>query len=147
MRKGFKIILVILLVIALILVGAWFLSRKKAKDAGQPVPTFRQFLGLGEKATQGTTTPDGGLSSDFTPDTPPDTPNGGTSGPSVSQFTNEPLTPSQPGTTSGQSGGTSTPGGFSGGGTITRQALVEALSPYQFLQQPLLQPLVAAIRT
>jgi cytoskeletal protein RodZ len=104
MSRFIKILLTIILIIAIILLGAWIMSRKKAADENRSSPTFRQFLGLGTAPAK---TPEGQSPTDLTPDqvtneptgsTGPTTPEGGTgtgSTVAVSQFTTSPLTPTQ----------------------------------------------------
>jgi hypothetical protein len=104
MSRFIKIILTIILIIAIILVGAWIVSRKKAADGNRATPTFRQFLGLG---TAPVNTPREQPPTDLTPDqiinepadpTTPGSSNEGTgtgSAVAVSQFTSSPITPTQ----------------------------------------------------
>lgn len=126
MKRALKIILILLLIIALILLGAWFRARRQSTDEGRPAPTFREFLGLGSRAPS-TSTDGGGLTPDGpsqggreTPgtETPSETP--ATGGVAVSQFTSGPLTPAQ-GTVTGSGNiignGTSGSGASSGNGT------------------------------
>ncbi len=130
MRKALTIILIVLLIISILIAGAWVVSRNKAVKNGAVAPSFRQFLGLGTK--QGATGSPGG---DLVPDGETPGSNGGTPGGaggtgsggvssdgnvSVSEFTDGPLTPSDiendvtPGPIdSGNTGNDSTGGGAS----------------------------------
>jgi hypothetical protein len=135
MPRFIKIILTIILIIAIILLGAWILSRKKAADQNRPTPTFRQFLGLG---TTPTGTPTGQSPTDLTPDqgtngptgTGPTTPGSSGEGTgstvAVSQFTSSPLTPTQ---------GTATP---------IKPAPALPSAPINNIQAPVLPPATIA---
>jgi hypothetical protein len=127
MKRAFKIILILLLVIALLLFGAWLRVRKQSTDQGRSAPTFREFLGLGSRAPSTTTdggtglTPDGPSQGGETPNTETPSQPSTTGGVAVSQFTSGPLTPAQgasggpgfgmSGSGSGSSGGNTSSGG------------------------------------
>jgi hypothetical protein len=98
MKRVFKYILYIILIIAIILVVSWLRMRRTAQQNGTQTPTFRQFLGLGTSTpSENTSGPGTEFTSDFT-DTTTDT-TGTSSGSSesvaTSQFTSGPLSPTQ----------------------------------------------------
>ncbi|MEK7228023.1 MAG: hypothetical protein AAB681_01550 [Patescibacteria group bacterium] len=99
MNRKLKIIGTILLIILIVLLGAWFVSRKKATKNNTVPPTFRAFLGIGTstKPAQNQTTGNE-YSSEFTNEentgTAPTSQNTGNNTPIRSSvFTNAGLTP------------------------------------------------------
>jgi hypothetical protein len=134
MKRFLKISLGIILVVGIILLGAWYFARKTAEKAGTTKPSFRQFL-------SGQTTPgatpgagDGSTSSVFVDNGLTNTNTstgtaGSTIGTNTSTFTNGATTPTgannggtdptngSTGSASGQGAGSGTGGGSGIGGT------------------------------
>lgn len=65
MKPKIRIILIILFIILLVLLGAWFFSRNRATKKGEVPPTFRAFLGIGSSAKPAN---NGGAGNEFTSD-------------------------------------------------------------------------------
>lgn len=128
MKRLISIIILILIVTSIILLGAWFFSRRTAEKAGTPKPTFREFLTGDTTTGLQPTAPDGTLSSVFVDDnltTAPTTASTTTTiGTQVAQFTGSTTTPintTTPNPGSGAQGGGSTqnPGSGAPGGATT----------------------------
>lgn len=134
MKPKLRTILITLLIILLVLLGAWLYSRNRATKNNEVPPTFRAFLGIGSSAKPAQNQNTGnGLTSEFTnpitgeTETTPSTSGGtGATPPTRSSiFTNSglnpisgaPFTPISGGIAQGGSGGGVIGGGS--GGTVT----------------------------
>lgn len=115
MKRFISITIIILIVVAIILTGAWFFSRRTAEKNGTAKPTFRQFLSGDTDTGTGLTPNDGSLSSVFVDDNLSSATPGAsvtpTIGTQVAQFSSGAYTP----TTTSE--GTATNGSNSSGNT------------------------------
>ncbi len=120
MKRFITILVIILIVLAIILGGAWLFSRRTAEKNGTAKPTFRQFLSGDTNTGTGLTPNDGSLSSVFVDDNlssaTPGTSVTPTIGTQVAQFSSGAYTPT---TSTGSGTGTSGTGtnGSSSGST------------------------------
>ncbi len=111
MKRFVTILIIILVVVGIILVGAWIVTRRTATKNNTPAPTFREFLtGETPEGATPTTTPtdtSGTFTDDLTPAEVPNTGSLSSPGTRASQFTTTPLSPTeQTGGQQGSTGGT-----------------------------------------
>lgn len=154
LKKIIKVVAMILIVVTIVLVGAWLLSRRSATNNNRSAPSFRDFLGFGVQTPGIATNPDGSLVSQFNPDGTPISGNGTGStgdnssndnssniGTNTSTFSNgSPITPVGSGgpltggeftdpTTGGGTGSTTTTTGNSSSSNSTTTGAVGTVTP------------------
>jgi hypothetical protein len=140
MKKSLRIIIIILIILSLILLGAWSRARKQAVKNGYEAPTFRAFLGLGTpKSSKPNENNQNENSSEFTNEEGENTENQNSESPTSSTrksiFTNGVFSPVTPTNTIGAGGvpvvqgGSGGSVGGSGGGTTGGGVAVTPPSP------------------